>query len=188
MSPLAVFFRTLSRSSAICLGIGLAIVNPAFERSASTSPSRVSAPMAFDRRHRAEQPERGRDRRVDRRAQGQRRRRPPPGRNVARRNAQPARRAGTDRSAQGSAGRRQVARRHGARRARRHAGDAGADAGAQGCRAARPRPRGDGPRRNARSRRRRAARSRSSATATSTSGARRSWRSARSATRAPSPP
>ncbi len=28
MSPLAVFFRTLSRSSAICLGIGLVIVNP----------------------------------------------------------------------------------------------------------------------------------------------------------------
>ena len=33
MSPLAVFFRTLSRSSAICLGVGLAIVNPAWERS-----------------------------------------------------------------------------------------------------------------------------------------------------------
>ena len=28
MSPLAVFFRTLSRSSAICIGIGLVIVNP----------------------------------------------------------------------------------------------------------------------------------------------------------------
>ena len=33
MSPLAVFFRTLSRSSAICLGVGFAIVNPSFERS-----------------------------------------------------------------------------------------------------------------------------------------------------------
>lgn len=31
MSPVAVFFRTLSRSSAICLGVGLAIVNPSFE-------------------------------------------------------------------------------------------------------------------------------------------------------------
>ena len=31
MSPLAVFFRTLSRSSAICLGVGFAIVNPSFE-------------------------------------------------------------------------------------------------------------------------------------------------------------
>ena len=31
MSPLAVFFRTLSRSSAICLGIGLVIVNPPLE-------------------------------------------------------------------------------------------------------------------------------------------------------------
>ena len=31
MSPLAVFFRTLSRSTAICLGVGFAIVNPSFE-------------------------------------------------------------------------------------------------------------------------------------------------------------
>ena len=31
MSPLAVFFRTLSRSSAVCLGVGLAIVNPSWE-------------------------------------------------------------------------------------------------------------------------------------------------------------
>ena len=31
MSPIAVFFRTLSRSSAICLGIGLVIVNPPFD-------------------------------------------------------------------------------------------------------------------------------------------------------------
>ena len=31
MSPLAVFFHTLSRSSAICIGIGLVIVNPPFD-------------------------------------------------------------------------------------------------------------------------------------------------------------
>jgi HEAT repeat protein len=39
MSPLAVFFRTLSRSSAICLGVGLAIVNPPLDWSPTRAMS-----------------------------------------------------------------------------------------------------------------------------------------------------
>ena len=39
MSPLAVFFRTLSRSTAICLGVGFAVVNPSFD----WSPGRTNA-------------------------------------------------------------------------------------------------------------------------------------------------
>ena len=39
MSPLAVFFRTLSRSTAICLGVGFAVVNPSLE----WSPGRPNA-------------------------------------------------------------------------------------------------------------------------------------------------
>ena len=39
MSPLAVFFRTLSRSSAICLGVGLVIVNPSLEWSPNWAKS-----------------------------------------------------------------------------------------------------------------------------------------------------
>ena len=49
MSPLAVFFRTLSRSSAICLGIGLVIVNPPFDWSpgrAMTSAARLTGVTA----------------------------------------------------------------------------------------------------------------------------------------------
>ena len=56
MSPLAVFFRTLSRSSAICLGVGFAIVNPSLEWSPG---ARADAADADDRRHGAEEPERG---------------------------------------------------------------------------------------------------------------------------------
>jgi HEAT repeat protein len=49
MSPLAVFFRALSRSSAICLGIGLAIVNPPFDWSpgrAMTSAAQLTGVTA----------------------------------------------------------------------------------------------------------------------------------------------
>ena len=54
MSPLAVFFRTLSRSSAICLGIGLVIVNPPFDWSPGKA---MTGAGAVDGRHRAEEPE-----------------------------------------------------------------------------------------------------------------------------------
>ncbi len=51
MSPLAVFFRTLSRSSAICIGIGLVIVNPPFDWSPSAGDDGRGA---VDGGHRAE--------------------------------------------------------------------------------------------------------------------------------------
>ncbi len=44
MSPFAVFFRTLSRSSAICLGVALVIVNPSFEWSSSRSARAQKSP------------------------------------------------------------------------------------------------------------------------------------------------
>src|SRR4029450_3264706 len=44
MSPLAVFFRTLSRSSAICLGVALAIVHPSLEWSPARGVTAQKSP------------------------------------------------------------------------------------------------------------------------------------------------
>ena len=41
MSPFAVFFRTLSRSSAICLGIGMIVINPPLEWSPGRAMTQV---------------------------------------------------------------------------------------------------------------------------------------------------
>jgi hypothetical protein len=45
MSPLAVFVRTLSRSSAICLGIALVVVSPSFDWSPTRAARAQKSPV-----------------------------------------------------------------------------------------------------------------------------------------------
>ena len=88
MSPLTVFLRTLAKSTAIFLGAGVIFLNPSL---ISWQP----------RGHCAEESRGGGRRRAHRRAEGFRRGRSPPGRALARPDAQRARGAGTHRRDEG---------------------------------------------------------------------------------------
>ena len=189
MSPLAVFFRTLSRSSAICLGVGLAIVNPAWERSPTSQASvGMRAQMEFAGVTAQNSPTeaaidglifalKDSDAGVRRQAA-----------TALARAAQSASGPGTDRGAQGSRAGRQASGHH-----RRSATSPTRGRPRRWCRRSKMPSRAF-----AHGRRWRSAKcaiappsirsSPSSAIATSRSGAGRSWRSVRSATSAPFPP
>ena len=116
MSPLAVFFRTLSRSTAVCLGVGLAIVNPSLEWSPGR-PNALTPQMRITGVTAQKSPN---ERAVDGLIialkdsdAGVRRQ----AAIALGRHAESTRGAGTDGGAEGRTARRQAARHHGARRA-----------------------------------------------------------------------
>ena len=111
MTPLAIFVRTLFKTSAIFIGATFVILHPSLEW--------TSAPRAKPDRHGAAEPPRGSGRRTRRGAQGHRRRRPSSGGGGARRDRQCAGSARVDRGPQGQRRGCATARVVGARRDRR---------------------------------------------------------------------